>query len=61
MKYKTKSEREAQKRRQLELELRLAQMCIDFGNFILAKSKENANFEKVTLEDVNEFNRQAKG
>lgn len=62
MKYLTKSQREARKRHQQQAqEIREAQltiMCIDFGNFLMEKLKENGILEtkiEVTEEDVRQF------
>lgn len=58
MSYKIKSQREAESIKQAQMELRLAQMCIDFGNYITKKLKENGNLQtdiEITLEDVRNF------
>ena len=57
MSYKIKTQRQAAERRQLELELRLTKMCIDFGNFVLQSREKSGNFSEVTLEDVRDVNK----
>lgn len=54
MKYRTKAEREAQVKRQNELNLRVTKLCVDFANYILEKREKIGNFT-VTEKDLDEF------